>query len=165
MSSIALSPSTLEQPRVSSWGKVALVSLATVVAAIFANVLVYFIGDLFVAYDAEFKILATVEPTISVTLMAGAIAVAVYAALLRFSRTPVRTYTIVSAVVLVLSIVPDFTLIPSEPGVSNAQIAILVLQHIVAAIVIVGMLTTLARPMNRESDARQEWTSLQQAAN
>jgi hypothetical protein len=52
-------------------------------------------------------------------------------------------------VVLVLSVIPDFTYIPTVPGATAGQTAILVVMHVVAAGVIVGMLTTLARPQSR----------------
>jgi hypothetical protein len=49
----------------------------------------------------------------------------------------------------VLTLIPDFTIAPSTDGSSSAQIAVLILMHVVAAVVIVGMLTTLARPAER----------------
>ena len=49
----------------------------------------------------------------------------------------------------VVTLVPDFTYIPGVDGASNGQTAVLVLMHVVAASVIVGMLTRLVRPAER----------------
>ena len=40
------------------------------------------------------------------------------------------------------TLIPDFTYIPTVPGASNAQTAVLVLMHVVAAAVIVRLLTS-----------------------
>jgi len=130
-------------------GRFALIGLATVVVATLANVLVYFVGGALVAYDAQFLPLADVSGAIVFTLPAAIGAVLVYAALLRFARRPARTFKIVSAIVLVIATIPDFTYIPTVPGATGGQTAVLVIMHIVAAGVIVGMLTTLARPEAR----------------
>ena len=120
--------------------------IATVVAAIAANTLIYFIGGALVAYDPRFLPLANVSGEIVFTLPAAIGAVLLYAALLRFARRPARTFAIISAAVFVVATIPDFTYIPTVPGVTAGQTAILVLMHVTAAAVIVRMLTTLARP-------------------
>jgi hypothetical protein len=120
----------------------ALVGLCTVVAAVAANTLFYFIGSALVAYDPEFVVLANVSGTIIFTLAPAIVAVLLYAALRRFSRHPARIFSIVSAIVFVVTLIPDFTYIPTVPGSTNAQTAILVTMHVVAACVIVRMLTS-----------------------
>ena len=60
-----------------------------------------------------------------------------------------RAFAIIAAVVFVITLIPDFTYIPTVPGATAGQTAILVLMHVVAAGVIVGMLTTLTRPQAR----------------
>jgi hypothetical protein len=147
--SVATSPSLSQESRVVNWGRFARVGLATVVAAGLANILVYYAGDAVVRYDPKFVELGSAIGDGIFTSVLALGAVLVYAALLRFAHNPVRTFTIVSAVVLVLSVIPDFTMIPSEPGTSNAQTVVLVVMHVVAAAVIVRMLTTLARPQER----------------
>ncbi len=57
------------------------------------------------------------------------------------ARRPIRTFRIVAAVVLVLSFATPLTI----PGAPLSMILTLELMHVVAAVVIVGMLTTLAR--------------------
>ncbi len=152
LSSIVTSSSASRQSPVASRGRVALIGLATVVAATLANVLVYVVGDTLVAYDARFLPLVGVIGSISFTLPAAVVAVLLYAALLRRARTPARTFTIVAAIVFVVTLIPDFTYIPTVPGATGAQTAVLVLMHTVAACVIVGMLTTFARPPHRQEE-------------
>jgi hypothetical protein len=148
-SPVVTSVSASHQSRTNTRGRFARVGLATVVAAVLANVLVYFVGGAVIPYDPQFLPLAGVSGAISFTLPAAIVAVLIYAALLRFARYPVRTFTIISVVVFVVTLLPDFTYIPSVPGATAGQTAILVLMHIVAAVVIVRMLTRLARPQAR----------------
>jgi hypothetical protein len=155
MSSIASSPAIVPSPspvrktRTVAWKRFALRGLATVAAAVLANVLVYFLGGAFVTYDPQFIVLVDVSGVVIFTLTAAIIAVLVYAPVLRFARRPARTYTIIAAAVLVVTVIPDFTYIPTVQGSSNAQIVILVLTHIVAASVIVPMLTSFTRARAR----------------
>ena len=155
MSSIAMSPSVVASPsvprasRALNRGRLARVGVATVVAAVLANVLVYFVGDAVVGYDPEFVVLGNVVGIAIFTLVPAIVAVLLYTVLLSRTANPVRIFSIVSAVVFVVTTIPDFTYIPTVPGATNGQTAILVLMHVVAAGVIVGMLTTLARPRAR----------------
>ena len=149
MSSIALSSSssspTPEAPRAVSWGRFALVGLSTVIAAVLANLLVYLIGSVVVSYDPQFVVLANASGTILFTVVPAIVAVLLYAVLLRFTSNPARIFTNIAIVVLIVSLIPDLTYIPSVPGASSGQTAILMLMHVVAAAVIVWMLTTLTR--------------------
>ena len=45
--------------------------------------------------------------------------------------------------VLVLSLIPDIAYIPTVPGATAGQTVMLMVMHVVAAVVIVGMLTAL----------------------
>lgn len=153
MSSITMSPSVVasaaELESSVSRRRVARVGLLTVVASVLANLVVYFAGDAVVGYNPDFVVLSNASGAVIFTFAAAIGAVLVYAALLRFTRNPARVFTIVSAVVFVATTVPDFTYIPSVEGASNGQTAVLVLMHIVAALVIVRMLTSLNRPRTR----------------
>ena len=150
MSSIALSPSVASPSSASigsravDWGRYARVGLATVVAAVLANVLVYYVGEAVVGYDPDFVVLANPSGAVLFTLVPAAVATFLYAGLLRFASHPDRDFSIISAVVFVVTTIPDFTYIPGVEGASNGQTAVLVLMHIVAAAVIIGMLTKLA---------------------
>jgi hypothetical protein len=145
VSSNTLTSSAPVESRAIDWGRYALVGLGTVVAAVLANVLVYFVGSAVVGYDPQFIVLANVSATILFTVVPAIAAVLLYAVLLRFTANPVRIFTSIAAVVLVLSLIPDLTYIPTVPGATTGQTVILVLMHIVAAVVIVGMLTSFTR--------------------
>jgi Kef-type K+ transport system membrane component KefB len=149
MSSVAFTSAVREESRSISRGRFARLGLATVVAATFANVLVYFLGAAIIGYDPTFVVLANVGGVLFFTIPAAIIAVLLYAVLLRTVDNPERTFAIISAVVLVLSVIPDVTYIPTVAGSSNAQTAVLILMHIVAAAVIVGMLARYSRPQAR----------------
>jgi hypothetical protein len=147
MLSIALSSSS-SAPDVApavSWGRFALIGLATVAAAVVANLLVYALGSAVIGYDPQFVVLANASGTILFTVVPAIVAVLLYAALVRFTSNPARIFTNIAVVVLVLSLIPDLTYIPSVPGATSGQTAILMLMHVVAAVVIVSMLTTLTR--------------------
>jgi hypothetical protein len=148
-SPVATSSSASRESRAASRGRFARIGLATVVAATLANTLVYFIGGALVAYDPQFLPLTDVSGAIFFTLPAAIVAVLLYAALLRFAANPARVFAIIAAVVFVVTLIPDFTYIPTVPGATGGQTAILVLMHAVAAGVIVRMLTTFARPQAR----------------
>jgi len=108
MSSIASYTSSSSDARPVAWGRFTVVGLATIAAALLANTLVYFLGGAVVNYDADFVVLSTIGGTIFFTTIAAIVAVLLYAALLRSTANPARIFTIVSAVVLVVSVVPDF---------------------------------------------------------
>jgi hypothetical protein len=149
MSSMTLSSSAPVASRSVNWGRFALVGLATVVAAVVANVLVYFLGIAVVTVDPRFIVLTTVQPTIMFTLVPAIGAVLLYAVLLRFASNPARLFTWIAVVGLVVSLIPDLAYIPSVAGATVGQTALLMLMHVVAAIVIVWMLTTFTRPRSR----------------
>ncbi|MBW3632876.1 MAG: hypothetical protein KY456_07600 [Chloroflexi bacterium] len=149
MSSTISVLSSTRESRPVDWGRFALVGLGTVIAAVLANVLVYFIGGAVVGYDPEFVVLRNVSAVILFTVVPAIAAVLLYAVLLRFTANPARTFTIIAAVVLVVSLIPDVTYIPSVPGATGGQTAILSVMHVVAAIVIVWMLTTVTQPQTR----------------
>jgi hypothetical protein len=132
-----------------SWGRYALVALATVVASVFANVVVYYLGAAVVGYNSGFIVLSNPSGIVLFTVVPAIVATLLYAGLLRFTRRPERIFAVISAIVFVVTTIPDFTYIPTVPGATNGQTAILVLTHVVAAAVIVGMLTRLSRPQAR----------------
>lgn len=150
MSSIATSSSVSRQSHAVNWGQFARVGLATIVAATLANVVVYYLAQLFVPYGPQFVILGQVIGIAIFTVVPAIVATLLYAALLRFTRHPARIFTIIAAVVFVVTLIPDFTYVPDTvPGTTGGQIAVLALMHIVAAVVITGMLTRLTRPQSR----------------
>jgi hypothetical protein len=116
---------------------------------VLANLLVYLIGSVVVGYDPQFVVLANPSATILFTVVPAIVAVLLYAALIRFTSNPARIFTNIAVVVLIVSLIPDLTYIPSVPGATSGQTAILMVMHVVAASVIVWMLTNFTR--TRES--------------
>jgi len=132
-------------PHAVSRRRFVLVGLGTVIAAVLANLIVYFIGSLVVGYDPQFVVLADASGTILFTVVPAIVSVLLYAALMRFTRDPARIFTNIAVVVLILSLIPDLIYIPSVPGATTGQTAILMVMHVVAAVVIVSVLTTQSR--------------------
>lgn len=64
-----------------------------------------------------------------------------YGLLVRVSSNPDRLFAIVAAVVLVGSLIPDFTVIPNQPGGSLAGGVVLGVMHVTTAVVCVVVLT------------------------
>jgi len=130
------------QARGFSWGRYALRGLGTVVAAVLANMLFYYLGGALVAYDPHFIIMSNPSGAAIFTVVLAIVAVLLYAGLVRFARHPAAIFTVISAIVFAVTLIPDFTYIPTVPGASNAQTAVLVLMHVIAASVIVRLLTS-----------------------
>jgi tryptophan-rich sensory protein len=124
-----------------SWGGYALRGLGTVVAAVLANTLCYYLGGALVAYVPDFVVLSNPSGAIIFTVVPAIVAVLLYAGLIRFTRHPAGIFSVISAIVFVVTLIPDFTYIPTVPGASNGQTAILMLMHVIAAGVIVRLLT------------------------
>lgn len=121
---------------------------ATPLAAIAAAVgyaIVYFVASMLGAMPQDFVVQGsgpiTLAPVVLSTLIGAAGAAMVFTAVALLSRRPIRTFRIVAAVVLVLSFATPLTI----PGAPLSMILMLELMHVVAAVIITGMLTTLAR--------------------
>ncbi|MBO9360941.1 DUF6069 family protein [Thermoflexus sp.] len=83
------------------------------------------------------------------TALGVAGAVGVFWVVARLSPRPLRTYRIVAGIALVLSAVPNLALLGADPrsvpfpGLAPLPVLILLVFHVVAAAVSVGLLTTL----------------------
>jgi hypothetical protein len=88
--------------------------------------------------------MAMVPIVLTVVLCTGA--VVVFALVGRFAKNPVRTFTIISAVFLVISFLPDL-MVPSMgaamPGATWGYAITLMIMHVVAGFVTVYMLIKL----------------------
>lgn len=80
-------------------------------------------------------------PILGSTAVAAVGATVVYAVLSRFSARPDRHFTVVAAVVLLLSMAPVFTVAPSLPGVTTPVLAVLAVLHVTTAVALVAGLT------------------------
>jgi hypothetical protein len=117
-----------------------------IVAAAVANMVIQRIAAAALQPDPGFGPLTPMPPILfSVIGVLGA--VIVYALIGRFSRRPIALFRRVALIVLIVSIIPDLLLFafPSMPGTTIATIAVLILMHIVAWAIAVGLLTRFAR--------------------
>ena len=131
-----------------AWGRLPWAALLAAVAAAAANALVYFAASAleFIPHSVLLPSPMGMSPLtvglVAITSVIGAIgAAAVFAVIGLLARRPVRLFSIVAIVVLVFSFVPPATV----PGVPVAMRLSLVVMHVVAWGVSVGLLTTLAR--------------------
>lgn len=86
-------------------------------------------------------LMAMTYPSVLVLTTVGVVgATVVYAVLARLTDRPDRNFLVVAAIVLVLSIVPDFTYIPGEPGGSVTAGVVLATMHVLTAAIAVWFL-------------------------
>ena len=118
--------------------------LAAVAAAV-GNAVVYFVASALGAMPQDFVVQGsgpiTLAPVVLSSLIGAAGAAVIFAVVVLLSRRPIWTFRIVAVVALVLSFVTPLTI----PGAPLSMILTLELMHVVAAVIIAGMLTTLAR--------------------
>ena len=118
--------------------------LAAVSAAV-ANAVVYFVASALGTMPEDFVVQdsgpITLAPVVFSSLIGAAGATLVFVVVALLTRRPIRTFRVVAAVVLVVSFATPLTI----PGASLLLILTLELMHVVAAVIITGMLTTLAR--------------------
>jgi hypothetical protein len=129
-----------------SWGRYARTALLTVGASVVANAVFFYVAQAVVQYDPAFLPLGNVSAPIVFTVFPAVVATLLYAGLLRFVRKHAAVvFAVISAITFVVTLVPDFTYIPTLDGVSNAQIGVLVMMHAIAAAVITRGLTRVRR--------------------
>ncbi|ELY54798.1 DUF6069 family protein [Natronococcus jeotgali] len=85
------------------------------------------------------------EPVTFLTTVGVVGATLTYGALARVARNPDRAFAAVAAVVLLLSLIPDFTVVPSQPGGSLLAGAVLGVMHVTTAAICVWALTDVGR--------------------
>ena len=138
------------QPRGGSvWWAGLLTISASVVATLVVRALALALFDI----SPEFEPLATAGRTVILTVIFVFLAVLVFAAVRRFAARPARLFRNIAVVALLLSLVPDLFMLTDGgsaafPGASGVAVAVLIVQHVVAATVVVWMLT-----MRRPSEA------------
>ena len=118
--------------------------LAAVAAAV-GNAVVYFVASALGAMPQDFVVQGsgpiTLAPVVLSSLIGAAGAAVIFAVVVLLSRRPIWTFRIVAVVALVLSFVTPLTI----PGAPLSLILTLELMHVVAAVIITDVLTTLAR--------------------
>ena len=126
--------------------KLWVVGLLAVVGAIVATSVVRWAAVAVLDIPPEFLPLAGPVPVILFTAVAGIGAVGVFAVAGQVSSRPERVYRWIAVVVLLLSFVPDVWLLSEGAaeiyeGATPAGVAVLMALHVVAAAVIVPVLT------------------------
>lgn len=110
-----------------------------------ANAVVYVVASALGTMPQDFIVEGsgpiTLAPVVLSSLIGAAGATVVFAVVALLAQRPIRTFRIVAAVVLMLSFATPLTI----PGAPLSMILTLELMHVVAAVLITGMLTTLAR--------------------
>ena len=124
-----------------------LVSLFTIGAATGANLIVRALAFALLPLSTHFPPLEG-QSVIVLTVAGVALASGVYALVRRLSTHPVRTYTLIAGVALVISLLP-LALIWSDPaafgpGTTRPEVAVMAVFHCVAALLSAGMLPRLA---------------------
>jgi hypothetical protein len=112
------------------------------VAAVVANVLLRAVAIALFDIPDAFEHLAL--RAVIVSTLVGVIAAAlVFAVISRFARDPVRTFTIVAVVALVLSLVAPLSVglqdPPEYPGTDAASVGTLMLMHVTTAAIVVAV--------------------------
>ncbi len=134
-------------PRAVDHSKLLSASILSVVGAAVANAILFFIVNAFYDIPEGFLPLSLV-PILLLTVVGTSLGALVFWFLSRRSSTPSRTYIIVAAIALIVSIIPNIlsamnpTAMPFPfPAVSSAFL-VLILFHVVAAVVSVWILIT-----------------------
>lgn len=119
------------------------------VLAVGLNLLVLGAFELLFEIDPDFFPM-TIPPVAGMTALQTVLAFGVFAVIQRVSARPVRVFQIVALVALILSFIPDLVLPALDTGPQRLQDAdgpstvALIIMHIVAAAVIVGLITRRA---------------------
>uniref|UniRef100_A0A7C1FH07 Uncharacterized protein n=1 Tax=Caldilinea aerophila TaxID=133453 RepID=A0A7C1FH07_9CHLR len=108
-----------------------------IVGSVIANLIVYWIGRMLAQPPVDFQPLASPVPTIVFTVLFLAIATGVYAWINAKASDPVRMWTIVASVALILSLIPNVLLLINPAlipiGTPNVPaVLVLMVMHVVA---------------------------------
>jgi hypothetical protein len=129
-----------------SWGRYACIGLLTIGASVLANAVFFYLAQVAVQYDPAFLPLGNVSAPIMFTVFPAVVAALLYAGLLQFvQKHAAMVFMVISAITFAVTLIPDFAYIPTVDGVSNAEIAVLVVMHAIAAVVITRGLISVRR--------------------
>jgi len=121
--------------------------LLAIVTATVVNVLIGYLEVTFLDISNLFSPLNGYGTKVPFSVIGVAGATVVYALVTRYSRSPMRLFLWVAGAALALSFVPDILLLAfSVPGATPISVGVLMLLHVAAFIISVGMLTRLVPP-------------------
>jgi hypothetical protein len=142
---MASTASTLAQEERVSLRRLLWVGPLTIVVATIANSLLRFLAVSLFDISPDF-IQLQIGPPIIFSVVGVLGAVIVFALIARFSRRPIRLFRIVALIVLLISFLPDIGLLATgAPGATPLSVGVLMLMHVLAWAISVGMLTRLTR--------------------
>ncbi|MEW6734393.1 MAG: DUF6069 family protein [Acidobacteriota bacterium] len=124
----------------------------TVSAAVVANLIVRFIALSLLDIPLRFSPLAHPGPVITLTTVGVTGSVIVFAIVSKFAKHPIRLFRIIAIVVLLISFLPDLAML-TIPGISVLAVVVLMLMHVVAAAISVGLLINLLRKRSTALDS------------
>jgi hypothetical protein len=129
-----------------SFSRLLWVGPLAIVAATVANVILQQLAVAVLRPDPAFMPLTLMSPIVF-TVVGVLGAVIVYALVGRFARNPVPLFRRIALITLVISFIPDILMLVTgfNPGTTLANVVVLMLMHVVAWAIAVGMLTRLAR--------------------
>lgn len=124
-----------------------LVWLQTILAAVVGTLLLRTGALAVFDIPAEFPPFATAGPTIFLTVIGGAAALAVAHLVGKSASQPVQRFRRIAIVALLVSLLPDAWMLTAGaagafPGATVPAVITLMLQHVVAAFIVIWMLTT-----------------------
>lgn len=133
------------------FSRVLLAGGVAIVGSIVANLIVYWIGGMIAQPNPDFQPLASPIPTIIFTTMFLIVATAVYAVINAFTRDPVRVWTIVAWIALIVSLIPDLLLLINPSAMpmgipTLGAVLVLIVMHIVAFAITMWAFTKWAHP-------------------
>jgi hypothetical protein len=132
-----------------------MVGVLTIAAAVVADLVVRSIAFAIWPISPTFLPLQVGSICVLTTVLVGG-GLLVYALVVRFSRHPSRTYTLIALNALLLSLVPPVMLFFNPdtrmlPGVTPLAASILMILHIVDALIAIVLLTQLAPSNGRDA--------------
>jgi hypothetical protein len=105
MSTVAVPSQKLPISRIAMAGGIA------IVASVIVNVVIWWLGTMLVNPPADFRPLAGPGATIMFTVLFLVAATVVYAIINAVSKNPVRVFTIVAVIALVVGLIPDIMML------------------------------------------------------
>jgi len=129
-------PATLLPPKPLAARRIWFMGLLAAVLSAVANAVLFFaVVNGFGVSDAA---LDHVTPTIVYSVLGALGGALVFAVIARWARQPIRTFRLISLGVLIVSFIPDLFF---AGATTPAGIPTLMLMHVVAAAIVVGLLT------------------------
>ena len=138
-------PASTQTERI-AYGRLWWVGLLAVIASVIVNAIIVTIARGLFNVPQEFPPFTFPQFTfLTVAGVAGA--TIVFAVVGRFAKRPIRTFTWIAVVALILSWIPDFGLLAARPfpGTTIQSVGTLMFMHVTTAAICVGLLTTLGR--------------------